>query len=224
MLADAHFLTEGRSFTFELPDGLSPEPQLYGIVTTDAPRNVTYRSFDLEDDPRSIPSLQHVFDVQVNGREISVFRSLDESSTRVAYWRLPGGWLQTFTDDRFRCGTDSDRAMRSLLARLVVTVRANGLPKVELRKPLRAGDLREPDQRESIVYAPPGAQGWPMVQLFREPTWVREGTSRWQHGDWAARAHTNQLNITVEIQGSRAAAAQLDREAKRISSSLTPME
>jgi hypothetical protein len=224
MLAEAHFLTEGRPFTLELPDGLSPVPQLYGVVTTDAPRYITYRAFELEEDPRAIQGLDPGFELEAHGRSVSVFRSQEEHSTRVAYWRLSTGYLQTFTDDRFRCGIDTDRAMRELLDRLVVTDGAATLPKVELLTPLRRGDPREPDQREVIVYTPPGGKGWPMVQLVREPTWVREGSSKWRAGNWAARAYTNVLNITVEVQGEATVEAELDAHAKKISSSITPVE
>lgn len=76
----------------------------------------------------------------------------------------------------------------------------------------------------SVFFKAPGGRGWPLIQLIREPAWVPEGSSRWQKDEWAARAHTNQLHITVEVQGTAATATQLEREAERISSSVTPMQ
>ena len=230
MRAEASFLIEGKSYAFDLPDGLQPAPDLYSVVRSNAPRNITYRPYEREPDPRTDPGLSHAFDVGAGRNIASVYRSREEKSTRVAYWRLPNGYLQTFTDDRFRCGDDTDELIKEIIANITVRLGKAQLPVVELRGPLVPGDARDPFERENIVFPPsavfgPAAGGgWPLVQLFNEPPWITQGSSSWDRDDWAASSETSDLAMTVEVQGPRRYRADLERHAKRVSSSAVPLD
>lgn len=213
-----------EAYAFELPDGLSPIPEVYGIVQSDAPRNITFRPFGLEPDPARNPGLRLVARTTNSGMSVSVYRSLEERSTRIAYWTLPNGYLQTFTDDRFRCSIDTTAAMSDLLRDLEVGVSDTALPAVELHGELWSGNPRDPDLRESIVFTPVDARmGWPLIQVFREPAWVPRGTTRWDHPEWSARAETNDLNLTVQVQGPRAESRRLEQIVDQVVSSATPL-
>jgi len=224
MFAQASFLNSGRAYSFDVPGSVRPTPELHGIITSNAARYMTFRPTGTETDPRDNQQLEHVFDVVSHGQNVEIFRALDEPSTRVAYWRLPVGLLQTFTDDRFSCGDDTDATIKAIVADIVVRVNRIGLPVVQLNGRLRAGNPRNPVERESIMFHPADDKaGAPLVSVWSEPSWSVVGGSRWDNDGWSARSATNELNLTVEVQGPRDRADDLERQARHMAASATPV-
>src|SRR3954468_12931895 len=100
MKSDVNFLL-GDAYTIELPDRVDPAPQLYSVLWYNgAGRYVAYQPFGVVPAPDDNPQLARHFSVRRGGRLVSIYRALDEPSTRVAYWTFPNGFLGTFFDDR----------------------------------------------------------------------------------------------------------------------------
>jgi hypothetical protein len=98
-----------------------------------------------------------------------------------------------------------------------------GLPFIRFEAPLVAGLPSDPRHRDRIEFLPrAGAQK--AVTLWSEPAWVPQGTGKRDSGDWAARSITNELNVTVEVQGRSDQAANIQREAERGASSMVPLD
>lgn len=141
-----------------------------------------------------------------------------------AYWRFPKGTLATFLQDDMGCGVDLDLGIRTVIAKTDVTVSRFGLPLVRLRKPLRAGDPRDPLEREMLVFWPQQvADGVPIVKLTREPPWIAEGRRIERWGVDVASSVTTSLGVTVSAAGPAKYEQDIDRKAQEIAESLVPL-
>jgi hypothetical protein len=225
MLVQANFLTGPDSYGLDLPETLDPQPDLYGVVAIDGGgRQIAYRPRSRTSDPDRDPWLTHEFDLFRDRIRISVYRRLDGPRGLVAIWRLKGGELATFMDDQQQCGSDLEAGIRVVIANITVRTSPYGLPIIELRGPLSAGDVRDPTYRESIEFGPrdPSAE-WPVVRIRREPAWAREGNNFWQGTSAAGASVTNVLRAHVECLGPREQASQLRQQAADIASSMAPL-
>jgi hypothetical protein len=137
--------------------------------------------------------------------------------SRAALWA-------TFMDDQRQCGADLDAGIRVVIANIMVRTSPYGLPVIQLRGPLSAGDVRDPLYRESIEFGPrdPSAE-WPVVRIRREPPWALEGNNFWQDTSTAGASVTNVLRAHVECLGPREQASQVRQQATDIASSIVPL-
>jgi hypothetical protein len=238
MITEAGFLLQGTTYTFDLPDEIDERPELYGAISIDPGiRQIAYRPAVRETDPASNPQLVHAFNVRSGSHLVSVYRALDEPSTRVAYWKVGKGVVSTFYDARAACDgqtIDTDEGIRTVIAGVSLQPGRSGLPHASLRSPVFSGDTSDPFQRESIVFAHPDVWAarnqkgtvvpWPLIQIWNEPTFVRRGSGVWTHDELSGRSMTNELNITVEVQGPTKYEADLQRHANRIAASAVPVD
>jgi hypothetical protein len=224
--SEASFLTGGDSFAFDLPDEVERVPDLHSVLLfKGVGRFVTYRPAEREPHPRSNRGLDHRFDFTAGGRRVSVYRALDESTTTVANWFLNGGVLQTFVDDRFGCGDDTEERIRTIVSSLTIETSAAGLPVVKPRDPVFRSGGNKPASRERLIYFPrdPEARG-PNLYIWNEPAWVPQGSRAFERETVAFRSETNDLNITVEAWGPREQGDELARQVKRIAASAVPLD
>lgn len=108
---------------------------------------------------------------------------------------------------------DTDEGIRTVVGGISVHNSAAGLPRLGLQSPVFPGDPSDPFQRENIMFAPresgppdsgseSSAAAWPLVQVWNEPAFVPRGEGSWDDGDASGRSVTNELSITVEVQGA----------------------
>lgn len=226
MLTEASFVTTGRSFAFELPDELDPQPDLHGIITYNRiGRFITYRPTAREESPNGHPLRVHRFDMSRNGSTASVYQTMDQPSTWIAYWQVATGYVQTFMDSRGQCEADPAAALRRVIAGITIRTSNAGLPTVEADGDVGLGSPNQPGLRERMIFFPRAqrTRWWPTVMIWNEPPWVPQGTRRWKEEGAAAVAETNELNMTVEVRGPGERAEELSRHAARISSSAVPL-
>jgi hypothetical protein len=222
MLIETQFLTGEERFTLELPEQVDPAPDITTVVRLDdGARDLCFRPNG--EDPDANPQLAHEYDVVKGGARVSVYRSLEESTTVVAYWRLQkGAALSTFMDDQARCGADVRAGLAMVIDNLSVRRIGDAGVAVDLGGPLRSGDPRDPLQRDRMVFTPRAGSRWPVVKLRREPPWAFEGTSWRELGESTVVSTMNSLLVNIEVAGPTKHRPELQEQAALIASSLAP--
>jgi hypothetical protein len=224
MRAEANFLNS-ESYAFDLPDVLDPTPNLESVVTLDdRPRTISYMPYSRRVEPHRHLAVRHRFDVRTSFVPVSVYETLDGSNALVAYWRFPDGSLSTFMQDDAECGADLEVGIRTVIANTTVRISKRNLPTISLRPPLRGGDLRNPFERDLIVYWPRADRAtWPTIKVTREPTWITQGRRTSNDGEFAVGAVTTALGITIACSGPSDQAPRLEEYAMAIASSAAPI-
>jgi hypothetical protein len=107
-----------------------------------------------------------------------------------------------------------------------VTISGLGFPTIKLRPPLKAGNPREPHQRERMRFwasEDPTASQTANVLLTREPPWVPEGRSIQRGGENAFASETSALGVTVTAFGPKNHADRFERHAHDMATSIAPL-
>jgi hypothetical protein len=225
MKAHANFISESSSLAITLPDSVDPQPTLVGVVALDGGfRSIVFQPFSRRPDPRATSGLLHGFDVVYDARTVSVFATQEDPSSLVGFWKLSNGYLSTFIQDQMGCGDDPAAAIRTVIENIEVQETKFGLPSISFRPPLTHGDIRDPRQREAIVFVPQSTPGWPDVSLERLPTWSmgRRRTQEMQ-GTVHASSSSSTTNIDVQVVGPAEHSSALAGHADAVSQSIAPI-
>lgn len=224
MIAHTNFLSEPSALALDLPDTVDPVPDLVGVVALDGgARAVLFEPSSRRHDPSTDPGLSHLFDIAQSAHTVSVYKDQSQPTLIMAFWVLRKGWLSTFVQDQIGCGSDLIAGIRAIVANLDVQETGYGLPYIVVRPPLTLGDIRDPLQREAIIFTPQTGVKWPDVTVERVPTWAT-GRRRLEHLGKVVKASkaSSATHTDVQVVGPAAQSADVEALADQISNSVVP--
>jgi hypothetical protein len=135
--------------------------------------------------------------------------------TTFLYWQLGSGYLRTHVYP----GLDRSGTISALAGGLRPYRDAAGRPRLALGSRLGRGDLRQPVERDSVMFsaAAPGAEVT-SVSFIYAAALAGDGESR--NGRMSTVARSGPLGVTVACDGARAAGTRLRSETEAIASSV----
>lgn len=224
MKTKVKFLTSPEVYAITLPDTVDPVPDMSGVITLDGgAREVVFQPYSRNAEPAAAGDVySHQFDATIGGISVSVYLRRQAPSYFAAFWRLRNGILNTFMDDPSDCNDDSKTALtgiETILGSMRVAEDPSGLPRLTLKAPLSGRDLRDPIQRDLTTFVG-GRAPWPVVRLYKESPWAREGKQKTDLGQVSEIAVTTPLQVTVACQLPSSEAAGGEAIASELASSL----
>jgi hypothetical protein len=230
MLTEIGFLSTGERYEVRLPDGMDPEPDMRAVIALDGGgRELVYEPRSRRGDPDRDPLFKRVFEVISRGIRVSVYLRRQDPPYAAAFWRMPGGFLNTFIDDDAECGADLVAGIKQVIPNVRVRSTKAG-PAVDVRAPVTLGDPRDPFERDITTFRPNsrrriesfGVGDWPVIALQREPEWAHEGTAVTREGEVAEASVTNARHIRVGAVGPHERVDELQKHAEEVAASLVP--
>lgn len=219
-----NFLSEPASHDVDVPDSVDPLPDLRSVLAIDGgARSIIFEPFSRRQDPAETTFFTRRLETQgADGRDVVVYRANSSPAYAAAFWRLSKGFLYTFLQDQTSCGSDLDDGMRTVAASIAVDENPNGLPSIELRRPLTPGDIRDPGQRDVVTFRAANGDGWPDIQLQRLPGWGRVVRGPQESAGFVeATAGASRASIRVTAVGPADQAAGLQDLADGVAASFS---
>lgn len=187
------FLGYHERFSVELPGNAPAAPELATVVRYGSrARAVMFRS-----DERT-----HFQDGRTRERDVpetgaAVYRIGEEPYYPLLQWNVGGGKAWMFVEE------DTNLLIDQLAKLVVVREDATGLPTVDAQRPLAGGDVRDPAERDVVIFDASGTdEGWRRILFERSgPFAAQDVVTIDEYNDYATVRLGTEFPLNVQCGG-----------------------